>query len=63
MTKARSEPPTWRKSSYSGQTAQECVEVTALDGSIDTRDSKDPSIGHITVAPESWSALLGAIKA
>lgn len=63
MTEKRPEFLSWRKSSYSGQNAQECVEVSPLHGAIGTRDSKDPSVGHITIAPESWSALLRAIKA
>ncbi|MGC0419227.1 hypothetical protein ABIA38_004748 [Embleya sp. AB8] len=26
------------------------------------QDSKDPSLGHITIDSASWSAMLGSIK-
>ncbi|MFE3200990.1 DUF397 domain-containing protein [Embleya sp. NPDC059237] len=63
MTKKRTEFLSWRKSSHSGQNAQECVEVGTLHDAIGTRDSKDPSVGHITITPESWLTLLDSIKA
>ncbi|WP_141973987.1 DUF397 domain-containing protein [Actinomadura hallensis] len=32
----------WRKSSYSGGSGGECVEIAAVPGSVLLRDSKDP---------------------
>ncbi|MEU4821661.1 DUF397 domain-containing protein [Actinomadura citrea] len=32
---------TWRKSSYSGSNAAECVELAELPGAVAVRDSKD----------------------
>ncbi|WP_436788933.1 DUF397 domain-containing protein [Yinghuangia sp. YIM S10712] len=54
--------PSWRKSSYSGQVAQECVEVASLDSVIGARDSKDAARGHLTVSPAAWTALTETIK-
>ncbi|MGC0419267.1 DUF397 domain-containing protein [Embleya sp. AB8] len=62
MNKARPQSSGWRKSSYSGQSGQECVEVAPFDGVVGTRDSKDLTVGHITIEPASWSALIGSIK-
>ena len=33
----------WRKSSYSGDTGGDCIEVAPLDGIVAIRDSKDPA--------------------
>jgi hypothetical protein len=63
MNQARAQAaPYWRKSSFSGQTAQECVEVAPLDGVIGARDSKDTARGHLTVSPTAWTALTETIK-
>ncbi|MFG2021125.1 DUF397 domain-containing protein [Actinomadura geliboluensis] len=32
----------WRKSSYSGSNAAECVELADVAGAVAVRDSKDP---------------------
>ncbi|OPC80998.1 DUF397 domain-containing protein [Embleya scabrispora] len=52
----------WRKSSYSAPQGQECVEVAPGFAGVPVRDSKDPSIGWLTVAPASWSALLSTLR-
>ncbi|MFI6580034.1 DUF397 domain-containing protein [Embleya sp. NPDC050493] len=62
MTKARPQSPGWRKSSYSGQSDQECVEVAPLDGAVGARDSKDTARGHLTVSPVAWAALMQSVK-
>lgn len=62
MNKARRQSPHWRKSSFSGQTAQECVEVAPLDGAVGTRDSKDVARGYLAVSPVAWAALMVSIK-
>ncbi|HSA51438.1 MAG TPA: DUF397 domain-containing protein [Yinghuangia sp.] len=62
MHKAPSETASWRKSTYSGQTGPNCVEVAPLDGVIGARDSKDAARGHLTVSPAAWTALTETIK-
>ncbi|GAA2588175.1 DUF397 domain-containing protein [Streptomyces roseoviolaceus] len=49
---------TWRKSSYSGSTGGDCVEVADLGlPGVAVRDSKNPGVGIVTVAPEAYSRL------
>ncbi|PJE95834.1 DUF397 domain-containing protein [Streptomyces carminius] len=54
---------TWRKSSYSGASNGDCVEVAdGLPGAVPVRDSKHPD-GPALVFPEStWSAFVAGIK-
>ncbi|GAA2935707.1 MULTISPECIES: DUF397 domain-containing protein [Streptomyces] len=48
----------WRKSSYSGNTGGDCVEVADLGlPGVAVRDSKNPGVGIVTVAPEAYSRL------
>ncbi|MFC0038080.1 DUF397 domain-containing protein [Actinomadura rayongensis] len=54
---------TWRKSSFSGTGAQsDCVEVASLARDIGVRDSKQPDAGHLTLAPETFAALVAHVK-
>ncbi|MEU3333598.1 DUF397 domain-containing protein [Streptomyces sp. NPDC002144] len=48
----------WRKSSYSGDTGGDCVEVAALTPHIAVRDSKNPSAGVLTLSPAAFSAFV-----
>ncbi|MFE7976905.1 DUF397 domain-containing protein [Streptomyces shenzhenensis] len=52
----------WRKSSYSGNTGGECVEVADLTALVAVRDSKNPGAGRFAVAPEAWTAFLRDLK-
>ncbi|QKW40090.1 DUF397 domain-containing protein [Actinomadura sp. NAK00032] len=56
----------WRKSSHSGAEPQTCVECAllpnGLEGAVGIRDSTDPSGPHLTLTPETWSALLVQLK-
>ncbi|MFI1384050.1 DUF397 domain-containing protein [Embleya sp. NPDC020886] len=52
----------WFKSSHSNDDNGACVEVAPGCGIVPVRDSKDPSVGHLTVAPASWSALLSTLR-
>jgi hypothetical protein len=54
--------PVWRKSSRSTTQGGECVEVAALSNAIGVRDSKDPAAGHLSLAPETFKALVQRIK-
>ncbi|WP_424643325.1 DUF397 domain-containing protein [Embleya sp. AB8] len=54
---------TWRKSTYSNSDGGNCVEVRDdLPGIVPIRDSKDPSIGHLTIDATAWTALTDAIR-
>lgn len=48
----------WRKSSYSGNTGGECVEVADLPALIAVRDSKNPGHGILTLTPTAWTDFL-----
>ncbi|MFI6763184.1 DUF397 domain-containing protein [Micromonospora sp. NPDC050417] len=54
----------WRKSSRSGGTGGNCVEVADnLPGTILVRDTKDRDGGTLAFGPEAWSAFVGFAKA
>ncbi|MFF0227924.1 DUF397 domain-containing protein [Streptomyces sp. NPDC004629] len=53
---------TWRKSSYSGNTGGECVEVADLNALVAVRDSKNPEAGRFAVAPQAWGVFLRNLK-
>ncbi|MCX5333287.1 MULTISPECIES: DUF397 domain-containing protein [unclassified Streptomyces] len=48
----------WRKSSYSGSSGGECVEVADLTAHIAVRDSKNPRAGALCVTPETFAAFV-----
>jgi hypothetical protein len=48
----------WRKSSYSGNTGGDCVEVADLPTLVAVRDSKNPGHGALTLAPEAFAAFV-----
>ncbi|MBL3670307.1 DUF397 domain-containing protein [Streptomyces sp. M2CJ-2] len=54
----------WRKSSYSGSTGGECVEVAdgCLAGTVPVRDSKNPSGPVITVDAGAWQAFVDGLR-
>jgi hypothetical protein len=47
----------WRKSSFSGGTENNCVELDRRADRTGIRDSKDPAAGSLTVPPAAWTAL------
>ncbi|BCJ27723.1 DUF397 domain-containing protein [Actinocatenispora sera] len=54
----------WRKSSRSGGSGGNCVEVAGnLTGVVAVRDSKDPSGPALLVTPTAWSAFTSTLKA
>ncbi|MGW9207086.1 DUF397 domain-containing protein [Embleya sp. NPDC055664] len=54
---------TWRKSTYSNGDQGNCVEVRDdLPGIVPIRDSKAPSIGHLTITTAAWTALTSTIR-
>ncbi|MFI6562868.1 DUF397 domain-containing protein [Streptomyces sp. NPDC050534] len=52
----------WRKSSYSGDTGGDCVEVADLRPRIAIRDSKHPAGGVVTVSSGAFSVFLRALR-
>jgi Domain of unknown function (DUF397) len=53
----------WRKSSYSGGSGGNCVEVaTNLPGVIAVRDSKDPDGPALTLTPAQWRSFAAAVQ-
>ncbi len=58
----RSPKPAWRKSSYSGGSGDNCVEIAGARSGVAMRDSKNPGGGVLTFTPREWNAFLGRIK-
>ncbi|MGW1428881.1 DUF397 domain-containing protein [Streptomyces sp. NPDC002431] len=52
----------WRKSSYSGASNGECLEVVDGHASIPVRDSKNPTGPAILFTAHGWSAFVAAVK-
>ncbi|MDB4873268.1 MAG: putative regulator [Gemmatimonadales bacterium] len=52
----------WRKSSRSGSTGGECVEVARLDQHQAVRDSKAPHGGNLLIDSSSWTAFMTRVK-
>ncbi|WP_431996129.1 DUF397 domain-containing protein [Streptomyces fungicidicus] len=54
----------WRKSSYSGNTGGDCVEVAATrpTGAVPVRDSKNPSGPVLTVGADAWQAFVDGLR-
>ncbi|MFB8245231.1 DUF397 domain-containing protein [Streptomyces sp. NPDC055952] len=53
--------PRWRKSSYSGNTGGDCVEVAQLPATIAVRDSKDPGSGIVALSPQAYAAFIAHV--
>ncbi|MFP8886255.1 MULTISPECIES: DUF397 domain-containing protein [Streptomyces] len=54
---------TWRKSSYSGASNGDCVEVAdGLPGAVPVRDSKNPGGPALVFPTRAWSAFTAGIK-
>jgi hypothetical protein len=55
---------TWRKSSYSGGSGGDCLEVAAGDAAVvPVRDSKNPHGPGLRFQAEAWSVFVDGIKA
>ncbi|GAB2964780.1 hypothetical protein GCM10027280_62040 [Micromonospora polyrhachis] len=53
----------WRKSTRSGGSGGECVEVAGnLVGVVGIRDSKDVAGPVLAVEPSAWTAFLSGVK-
>jgi hypothetical protein len=54
---------TWRKSSYSGNSGGQCVEVGTAARVIAVRDSKDPRGPVLAFGPQNWQRFTDRVKA
>jgi len=53
----------WRKSSYSGDTGGDCVEVARnLPGIVAVRDSKDQAGPVLAFTPTQWRAFVVGVR-
>jgi hypothetical protein len=52
----------WRKSSYSGETQPDCVEVAETPRSIHVRDTAHRDQAHLTVSAGEWACFLAAVR-
>ena len=53
---------TWRKSSYSGNSGGNCVEVGSAAPLVAVRDSKDPDGPKLMFSPDEWRAFAAGIR-
>ncbi|MCP3769971.1 MULTISPECIES: DUF397 domain-containing protein [unclassified Streptomyces] len=49
--------PAWVKSSYSGSSGDNCVEVAMRPEAVHVRDSKDTRRRELAVSRRAWSAF------
>ena len=54
-------PLSWQKSSYSGSSGGQCVEV-ATSGDVLVRDSKNPDSGRLRFSAKAWREFAIRIK-
>jgi hypothetical protein len=53
----------WRKSSYSGGSGGQCVEVASAPGLVAIRDTKDQGAGPVLrITAEAWKTFTNGIK-
>ncbi|WP_404949033.1 DUF397 domain-containing protein [Streptomyces sp. ARC14] len=52
----------WKKSSYSGDSQGQCVEVTALTAASGVRDSKNPGGPALIFPSNSFAQFMAGVK-
>lgn len=52
----------WFKSSYSGGSGTECVEVADLRTTVGVRDSKRPQGPDIAVQRRAWAGFIASVR-
>ncbi|MDB1088177.1 DUF397 domain-containing protein [Streptomyces sp. ACA25] len=52
----------WFKSSYSGPSGDNCIEVATTPTTIHIRDSKTPHSPHLTLTPTTWTTFLTTLN-
>ncbi|MFT2015779.1 DUF397 domain-containing protein [Streptomyces sp. 796.1] len=54
----------WRKSSYSGGSNGDCIEVGFdIPSAVPVRDSKNPTGPALTFEPTAWTTFIAGVKA
>jgi hypothetical protein len=48
----------WFKSSYSGSSGDDCIEVATTPGTVHVRDSKVDRSPQLAVSPTSWTSFV-----
>jgi hypothetical protein len=51
----------WFKSSYSGSSGDDCVEVAVAEQAVHVRDSKDVTRPHFAVTRQGWLRFIGFV--
>jgi hypothetical protein len=55
--------PTWRKSTYSGNGGEACIEAGSVLGAVLVRDTTQHGRGPVVrVTPADWTRLVSAVK-
>lgn len=62
VSAAERQRASWVKSTYSGPTGGNCVEVASLRGGIAVRDSRNPSGTALMFGPAQWDAFVSGAK-
>ena len=52
----------WRKSSYSGQSGGNCVEVAQATSRVLVRDTKDTAGPMLRFTPDAWRSFADLVK-
>lgn len=53
----------WRKSSHSGASGGECVEVAEIAAAqVPVRDSKDVARGHLVIPTHAWAGFTDELR-
>jgi len=53
---------TWRKSSYSGGSGGNCVEVAGAASAVMVRDTRDRDSGTLAFTADAWEAFTASLK-
>jgi hypothetical protein len=53
---------TWRKSTYSGASGNNCVEVAKSDSTVLVRDTTDRAGVTLAVSADAWHVFAGRLK-
>ena len=61
MDTPRADHYIWHKSTYSGGSGGNCVEVGRAPEHVGIRDTKNRDLGHLTVSAAAWRTFIKAI--
>lgn len=58
----KTDSPAWRKSSYSGGSGGDCVEVAGTATVILVRDTRDRDGGTLAFTAAAWQSFVNSLK-